>query len=317
VTATDVDAGDTLIFSITAGNSNGAFSIDAATGVLSVANAAALSPTINPSFTLRVQAQDSGGSTHSADITIQVLPGASTFTTFPFTDPTADDTAADETVASPPDDPIDIVEETSPETGSNPPGALPDERSDSRETRRTPTNRPVLEPTGSPVESSASMEQSQPEMIRPHDDDPPMMTEGIEQSPQLVLLRERAMWEALDEFGDQLSEDADRQHEEIEHTRTRFERAALAFSTGILALLTRASSLTAMALSSIPVWQRVDPINVLALSAKERKKRAKQLRDAEDLEDRAEAGIGDLLSDDHQRPSRTHADTQGADHIDR
>ncbi|MGH8537584.1 MAG: DUF4347 domain-containing protein, partial [Gammaproteobacteria bacterium] len=55
VIASDVDAGDTRSFSITAGNTAGAFAIDTATGQITVANAAALDFETNPSFTLTVQ----------------------------------------------------------------------------------------------------------------------------------------------------------------------------------------------------------------------------------------------------------------------
>ena len=104
---------------------------------------------------------------------------------------------------------------------------------------------------------------------------------------------EQAMWEGLELLGDQISQDEARQHEEAEQTRSRIERIALALSTGVLALIARASSLTAMALSSLPVWQRLDPLSVLALSDRERKEREKELRDAEILE--AEGAVGDLI----------------------
>ena len=76
-------------------------------------------------------------------------------------------------------------------------------------------------------------------------------------------------------------------------------------SSGVLALLARASSLTAMALSSLPVWQRVDPLNVLALSRRERQKRDKELQKAKLLED---GGIGDLL-ESPEEPDRGQRDT--------
>jgi hypothetical protein len=56
VVATDPDAGQTLTYSIVSGNTNGAFAIDALTGVLSVANGAAL----NVDFLLVIRVQDNG-----------------------------------------------------------------------------------------------------------------------------------------------------------------------------------------------------------------------------------------------------------------
>jgi ELWxxDGT repeat protein/VCBS repeat-containing protein len=60
VTATDPDANQTLTFSITSGNINGAFQIDGTTGVISVANGSALDFETMPQFVLTVQALDNG-----------------------------------------------------------------------------------------------------------------------------------------------------------------------------------------------------------------------------------------------------------------
>ncbi len=83
--ASDVDAGDTLTYSITAGNSGGAFSIDAA-GQIQVANSAALNFEATPTFNLTVLVIDAGGLSNSAVITVNltnvneapmnVVPGA-------------------------------------------------------------------------------------------------------------------------------------------------------------------------------------------------------------------------------------------------
>ena len=56
VFATDLDAGQTLTYSIVSGNTNGAFSINALTGMLSVANSTALAV----DFSLVVMVQDNG-----------------------------------------------------------------------------------------------------------------------------------------------------------------------------------------------------------------------------------------------------------------
>jgi Cadherin domain/RTX calcium-binding nonapeptide repeat (4 copies) len=60
VTATDVDAGQTLTYAITGGNSAGAFAINAATGAITVANGSLLDFETTPSFSLTVQATDNG-----------------------------------------------------------------------------------------------------------------------------------------------------------------------------------------------------------------------------------------------------------------
>lgn len=59
VAASDSDAGQSLRYAITSGNTNGAFAIDSVTGVLRVANGAALDFETNPTFDLTVQVTDS------------------------------------------------------------------------------------------------------------------------------------------------------------------------------------------------------------------------------------------------------------------
>ena len=71
VTASDPDAGDTLGYTITGGNTGGAFAIDAS-GQITVANAAALDFETNPTFTLTVQVQDQGGTGLTATGTVTV-----------------------------------------------------------------------------------------------------------------------------------------------------------------------------------------------------------------------------------------------------
>ena len=72
VEAYDPDAGQTLTFSIQSGNTDDAFTINASTGVLSVANGAAL----NADFALVVKVQDNstGELSSQAIITINIIP---------------------------------------------------------------------------------------------------------------------------------------------------------------------------------------------------------------------------------------------------
>ncbi|MGV1015528.1 MAG: cadherin repeat domain-containing protein, partial [Methyloceanibacter sp.] len=75
VLATDPDAGQTLAYLITSGNTGNAFAINATTGELTVANSAALAFTINPAFSLVVKVTDNGIGNlfDAATITISVL----------------------------------------------------------------------------------------------------------------------------------------------------------------------------------------------------------------------------------------------------
>ena len=66
-----MDAGDTTVYGITAGNTGGAFAIDNS-GVITVANTAALDFETLSSFTLTVQVTDSGGLNDSQNVTVNL-----------------------------------------------------------------------------------------------------------------------------------------------------------------------------------------------------------------------------------------------------
>ncbi len=72
VPATDPNAGNTVTFAITGGNTNNAFAIDAITGQITVASAAALNFEATPSFSLIVSATDNVGLSRTATITVNV-----------------------------------------------------------------------------------------------------------------------------------------------------------------------------------------------------------------------------------------------------
>ena len=48
-------------------------------------------------------------------------------------------------------------------------------------------------------------------------------------------------------------------------------------------------------MSSLPMWQRVDPLAVLAISDEERERRKKDLLEAERAEDQEDEAVGRLL----------------------
>ncbi|QHJ07978.1 cadherin domain-containing protein [Hymenobacter busanensis] len=72
VTASDPDAGQTLTYSITAGNTGGAFAINASSGQITVANSAQLNFEATPSYALTVQVADNGIPSRSASATVTV-----------------------------------------------------------------------------------------------------------------------------------------------------------------------------------------------------------------------------------------------------
>jgi VCBS repeat-containing protein len=72
VTSSDTDAGDSASYSIVAGNTSGAFSVNAATGEIVVLNSAALDYETTPTFVLTVRVTDGGGLFHEAAVTINL-----------------------------------------------------------------------------------------------------------------------------------------------------------------------------------------------------------------------------------------------------
>ena len=72
VTATDPDAGQSLTYSITSGNTNSAFTIDSQTGELTVSNSAMLDYETTQVFILTVQVEDNGAGNLTDDATITV-----------------------------------------------------------------------------------------------------------------------------------------------------------------------------------------------------------------------------------------------------
>ncbi len=72
VAASDSDAGQTLTYSIVGGNTNGAFAINAVTGQLSVANAAAIDFEATPVFNLIIRVTDNGNPSLASEATVTV-----------------------------------------------------------------------------------------------------------------------------------------------------------------------------------------------------------------------------------------------------
>lgn len=71
-TATDPDAGDSLTFALSGGNSGGTFAVDPATGTITVVNNALLDFENPITFVLSVTVTDAAGLTDTADITINI-----------------------------------------------------------------------------------------------------------------------------------------------------------------------------------------------------------------------------------------------------
>ena len=105
------------------------------------------------------------------------------------------------------------------------------------------------------------------------------------------------MMQALDQIRQELAEDAELMAGDRETIVSTAEEVALAFSAGLLGILLRGSSLAAVALTSLPIWRRVDPLAILALTDEERRKREEELRSARETEDLSEEAVGRLLDE--------------------
>jgi hypothetical protein len=86
--------------------------------------------------------------------------------------------------------------------------------------------------------------------------------------------------QTLDQLRRDVLEEAESDAEEGEWFVPALQSIALAASTGIVAGLLRASSLVAMAISSVPFWRRTDPLMILSLSEDERRDLEANLREA-------------------------------------
>ena len=132
--------------------------------------------------------------------------------------------------------------------------------------------------------------------------------ESVELDVQTTARREQAMWNVLEDLGQEITNDAERQADAVETSVSTVERVGLALSASFLAVLQRGGSLLAMALSSLPVWRTVDPLAVLALSKKERDAREKEIRAAEEDEDEASHGLGGVLDGERDPDADTDSD---------
>lgn len=110
VVATDPDAGQTLHYTITGGNTGGTFSINFTTGVIQVLDSTALNYEVNPTFNLTVQVTDTGDPqiSNSATVTIHLnnvneTPVANPAGPFSVTENSAAGTAVGSVTASDPD----------------------------------------------------------------------------------------------------------------------------------------------------------------------------------------------------------------------
>ncbi|MCP4039655.1 MAG: hypothetical protein GY733_22115 [bacterium] len=85
----------------------------------------------------------------------------------------------------------------------------------------------------------------------------------------------------------------------------------MAATSGLLAGVLRASSLLAMAVSSVPLWKRTDPLTVLSLSPDERRDLEASLRREDEAERRLDAVLE--VSAQPRRAEEDHGDEAETD----
>jgi VCBS repeat-containing protein len=108
VVASDPNSGDILTYSISAGNTNNTFAINAVTGQLTVADNTQLNFEVTPSFSLTVTVTDSGGLQTTATVTITLTnvneaPTIPTGQTFSLPENSANGTVVGTVTAADPD----------------------------------------------------------------------------------------------------------------------------------------------------------------------------------------------------------------------
>jgi len=295
VSASDPDAGDTLSYAITGGDLGGAFAIDAVTGEITVADASQLDFEATPVFDLTVEVTDAGGLTDTEIVPISLEP--------------VDELVVDGSEPPPPDEEVDPTDD-SDDTGTEP----TEDEGDTEAESTTETSTPVetgglrLEESRWTPASSSSPEagvlmshESSERLAQENRRDPSRHGEYEAAHGRLAILRTQQMAQVLDQIREEMASDAELAAGEREIIVSSAEGVALAASAGLIGLLLRGGSLAAVALSALPVWRRVDPLAVLALSDEERKKREEELRAALETEDLGEEAVGRLLDQDEPR----------------
>ena len=132
-----------------------------------------------------------------------------------------------------------------------------------------------------------------------------------EENEQHKVMAGEFLWPEVRDVAQDLSSDSERQEEATDFALASVESVGLALSVGALSVLARGSSLIAMALSSLPIWQRVDPLSVIIASDRDREARDDEQREIDEEENRLNKGLDDLL--DSSPPADDAHESEAAD----
>jgi outer membrane biosynthesis protein TonB len=282
VIATDPDLADPLTYTIVSGNASGAFSIDAATGQIRVANPALLDFESNPTFTLQVQVTDSGtpALSDTANVTIQlndVFEGVTDPGPPPPPPPPPPPDPEPEPEPDPepePEDEVDIGGEDDGGGGSPTPPAP--------EPEPTPEPEPVPEPVVEAQPEPEPVVEAQPE---PEPEPAPVV---VKAEPRQAVEKPTVVAKAMDvkrpaevitpfrQALNVMSEGVGTTDilEEVQHNtlQTTFKGTSFVLSAGFLTWALRGASLLASVAASLPAWQGFDPLPILAAKKRDKKK---------------------------------------------
>ena len=111
----------------------------------------------------------------------------------------------------------------------------------------------------------------------------------------LGLTDQTVMWRSIDNMLDDLDEAFAKEEHRNNILAYGLKGTTWSLSAGFVAWALRGGSLLATAMSSIPIWRGLDPLPILAMSARDRKKQEKlkqqELREENDLQKE----IGELI----------------------
>jgi hypothetical protein len=312
------DANDSYSYAIVGGDPGGAFAIDDS-GNITVADGSQLDFESQSSYTLSVRVSDDDGFTDVATITIGVNdlvenPPA-VVDTIP--DPNSEDgePEAEDVNGDPPaeDSPESEPEETRPdEPADEAPPSVPVGFQEPPEVGFLPRGPHFTAPHATSFATSESP-SGEERFAQQTSLDPSDRVELDSARVGSGLLGNERMMRALDRIRQEMTDDARELAGEHQVTVSAAEGFALMLTLGWLGLLLRGGSLAAIALSSLPMWRRVDPLAVLAISEEERFRREQDLQNARKLEDQMERGVGNLLDGSVTRRRNGSEEAPGRD----
>ena len=266
VTASDLDAGDTLSYSITDGTGVGSFAIDSSTGQLTIVNSNSLYSEVAQVYTLSVLVTDSAGATSVSNITISVSPSSN----------------SNPVIVSPPPS-----EQTNPSPERNDFIAEP-----TLQLAGYIFNSHLithLDPTSDSSENNGTKEANENTGSRDVKADW-LTPENNEVGTDYISYRTGgAFYNALDKMHQDIDESEETGRNNVFTAGVR--GTGIALTAGFASWVLRGSSLLASFLSTIPVWRGLDPLPILAAARKKQKKdiniasSKKSKPDADDIDD--------------------------------